>query len=128
MTRLLAPAGARRPGRPRDAGAVTVEAALALLALTVVLAGVVAAFGVLGAQLALGEAARAAARVAARSEPAAAVVAEARRLAPGATVAVSAQGEHVVVEVRRSVRAPGLLSGWGEIELAARAIAAAEPT
>jgi hypothetical protein len=105
---------------------VTVEAALALLALTVVLAAVVWALGVLAAQLALGEASRAAARSAARGEPTSAVVAEARRLVPDANVTVREQGDHVVVEARRTVHPPGLLARWGAVDLAATAIAAAE--
>jgi hypothetical protein len=105
---------------------VTVEAALALLALTVVLAAVVWALGVLVAQLALGEASRAAARSAARGEPSAAVVAEARRLVPDASVTVHEDGDHVVVEARRTLRPPGLLARWGAVDLVAAATAAAE--
>ncbi len=124
---LVAPAGARRPGRPyRDTGAVTVEAALVLLGLTVVLAAVLWCIGLLGAQLALGEAARAAARVAARGESGSAVQAEARRLVPDAVVTVTDDGEHVVVEVRRELRPPGALGAWGRVELAARSVAARE--
>ena len=129
-----APAGARRPGHHRavhgagEGGAVTVEAALALLAMTVVLAAVVWALGLLLAQLALGEAARAAARAAARSEAAADVAAEATRLVPDAAVELSREGDQVHVEVRRLVRPPGPLSRWGEVELLARATAATEPS
>jgi Flp pilus assembly protein TadG len=131
-----APVGRRRPGHRcarvgsggSERGSVTVEAALALLGMTVVLAAVVWAIGLLGAQLALGEAARAAARAAARSETAVEVVDEARRLVPDAAVRVSTEGEHLVVELRRVVRPPGMLARWGEVELSARAVAAAEQT
>jgi Flp pilus assembly protein TadG len=131
--RTGAPAGARRPGhcrvrhQDRELGAVTVEAALALLAMTTVLAAVVWALGLLAAQLALGDAARAAARAAARSESAGEVEAEARRLVPDATVSLRSEGDRVVVEVRRVVSAPGLLGRFGEVELDASAVAAAEP-
>ncbi|MFN8168324.1 MAG: TadE family type IV pilus minor pilin [Candidatus Nanopelagicales bacterium] len=125
-----APGGARRPGRRsrRDEGAVAVEAALALLGLAVVLVAVVWVVGVLLAQLALGEAARSAARVAARGESAAAVRAEAARLVPDAEVRLADDGDHVVVEVTRTVRAPGLLARWGSVGLRASSVAAAEAT
>ena len=106
---------------------MTIEAALALLAMTVVLAAVVWALGLLAAQLAVGDAARAAARVAARSDPGAMVEAEARRLVPEAAVSLRSEGEHLVIEVRRVVRAPGLLARFGEVELVATATAAVEP-
>ncbi len=128
IQRLGVLVGSRRPGRPvgGEAGAVTVEAALALLGMTVVLGAVAWAVGLLGAQLALGEAARAAARVAARAESSADTVAEATRLVPDAQVDLGTDGEHVVVELRRSVHAPGLLARWGAVELVARAVAATE--
>ena len=37
------------------------------------------------------------------------------------------EGDHLVVVVRRVVRAPGLLARFGEVELVATATAAAEP-
>ena len=106
---------------------MTVEAALAMLALTVVLAGVVWSLGVLGAQLALGEAARAAARAAARGETRAEVASEAARLVPDVRVEVVDDGGHVVVDVRRWLEPPGLLARWGALELSATATAATEP-
>ena len=96
--------------------------------MTVVLAAVVWALGLLAAQLAVGDAARAAARAAARSDSGVEVEAQARRLVPEASVSLRSEGEHVVVEVRRVVRAPGLLARFGEVELVATATAAAEPT
>jgi hypothetical protein len=129
--RAGAPAGARRPGHhpagEGERGAVTIEAALAMMALTVVLAAVVWALGVLAAQLALGEASRAAARSAARGEATASVVAEARRLVPDAEVSVRADGDRVVIEARRTLRPPGLLARWGTVDLVAASTAAAEP-
>lgn len=125
-----APGGTGRPGRRprRDHGAVTVEAALALLGLSVVLVAVVWVVGLLLAQLALGEAARAAARAAARGESTVEVRAEAARAVPEADVRLTEQGDHVVVEVTRSVRGPGLLARWGAVELRASSVAATEPS
>jgi Flp pilus assembly protein TadG len=123
------PAGIGRPGTARhDDGAVTVEAALALLGLVVVLAAVVWCLGLLVAQLAVGEAARAGARAAARGDSTPVVDAEVHRLVPAAEVGTSRDGDHVTVQVRRSVRPPGLLSVWGAVTVSASAVAAAEPS
>ena len=73
-----APGAARLPGRARsDTGAVTVEAAVSLLALAGVVGMLLFGLGLLGAQLAVGEASRAAARLAARGDAPGAVVVEA---------------------------------------------------
>jgi hypothetical protein len=103
-----------------------VEAALALLGVTVVLVAVLWCVGLLASQLALGEAARAAARSAARGDSAAAVETEAHHLVPEAVVTVSSSAAHVVVDVRREVRPPGLLAGLGAVVISARAVAASE--
>ncbi len=110
-----------------DDGAVTVETALSLLAVVTVLAAVVWGMGLLAGELAVGEAARAGARAAARGDSVAAVTAEARRVVREAEVAVREDGDHVVVEVRRSVDGPGLLARLGAVDLAASAVAAREP-
>lgn len=116
------------PGRARpDEGAVAVEAALSLLALVAVVAVLVWGVGLLGAQLAVGEAARAAARAAARGESTAVVEAEARHLAPGASVSIRVVGDRVEVEVAREVAAPGGLARLGTVDLASSATAAVEP-
>ena len=110
------PAGARRPGSraaARDRGAVSVEAAFGILALLVVVTALVWCLSVLVAQLAIGEAARAAARVAARGDDVAAIQQEARRLVGDADVVVRVDADHVVVEVSRSVVPPGALARWG---------------
>lgn len=130
------PVGSGRPGHrrtpvlgrdaDRDAGAVTVEAAVSLLALLVVLVALVWCLGLLIAQLTLGEAARAAARAAARGEDRAVVTAEARRLVPEADLDLRVEADHVVIEVHRSVRGPGALAGWGAVDLGARSVAALE--
>jgi Flp pilus assembly protein TadG len=132
-------AGARRPGpRPvrrraagawrRDDGAVSVEAAFGIAALVAVMGALAWCFSLLGAQLAVGEAARAAARVAARGDDASAVRAEARRLVGDAEVVVHVDADHVVVEVSRSVAPPGALARWGGVHLHADATALVEET
>jgi len=114
--------------RSHDRGAVAVESALALLVLLVVLlAGAWCLLAVLG-QLGVGEAARAAARVAARGEPVPAVVAEARRLVSGADVQVRREGDHVVIDVERPVSPPGPWARWGAVRLHAEAVALVEET
>jgi hypothetical protein len=142
------PGGAGRPGRrgwrsvgalgsdpaavggapsPRDDGAVTVEAAFALMGLLVVVGALAWVLALVGAQLAVGESARAAARVAARGEPVSATVAEARRLVHDAQVDVRVDGDHVVVDVSREVTLPGTLARWGSVRLEAESVAATEP-
>ena len=128
---LVVPAGARRPGpRPsqEECGAATVEAAFGILALLVVVTALVWCLSLLVAQLAVGEAARAAARVAARGDDLAAVRDEAHRLVGDAVVVVRTDSGHVVVEVSRSVTAPGALARWGAVELHADATALVEET
>jgi hypothetical protein len=125
---LGAPVGSRRPGHrcAGESGAVTVEAAVALLALTAVTAAFAWCLGLLGAQLTVGEAARAAARVAARGEARDAVVAEARRAVPGAEVEVRVEDGHAVVEVSREVDPPGIAARLGPVVLRASAVALVE--
>jgi len=128
------PAGIRRPGphpasgTTRDVGAVSVEAAFGIAALVLVLGALLWCLSVLGAQLAVGEAARAAARVAARGDDGGAVRAEAHRLVGDADVVVRVEADHVVVEVSRSVSPPGALARWGAVRLRADATALLEET
>lgn len=105
-----------------DRGAVTVEAALALCSLVLVLALSLAAVGAVSAQLRCIDAAREAARLTARGEQARGEQA-ARRLAPGdAGVRIEVRGDEVYVEV---VADPGaLLPG---VEVSAEAFAVVEP-
>ena len=125
---LGAPVGSRRPGHrcAGESGAVTVEAAVALLALTAVTAALAWCLGLLGAQLAVGEAARAAARVAARGETGEEVAAEARRAVPGAEVGLRVEDGHVVVEVTRELDPPGIAGRLGPVVLRASAVARVE--
>jgi Flp pilus assembly protein TadG len=118
--------------QPRsDRGAVTVEAAIALLALVFLLAVLSWFLVVISAQLRIGDAARAAARVAARGESYAAVRAEARKISPNASVAVdrtgTGQGARVVVSVTDRMLPPtGMFSGIGAVVLRSEATALLE--
>lgn len=125
---LRVPGASRLPGRVRaEEGAVAVEAALSLVALVAVVGMLLWGVGLLGVQLAVGEASRAAARAAARGEPAAIVVDEARRAAADVDVAVDRVGDRVQVRVEREVAPPGLLARLGSFRLSAVATAGLEP-
>jgi len=106
-----------------DRGMVTVEAALALCSLVVVLALVVAAVSAVAAQLRCVDAAREAARLTARGEQGRAEEL-AQQIAPhGAVVAVTVRGDEVTARVSANPVA-GLLPG---IEVGAEAAAVLEP-
>lgn len=105
-----------------DAGASTVEAAFALAALVAVLVLCLAGISAVSAQLRCLDAAREAARLAARGD-APAATAVARRIAPaGAAVRLHPDGGFVVATV--TVR-PALLPG---LVVSAEAVSAAEPS
>ena len=113
---------------------VTAETAVLLPVLVVVLAAAVFVLACVAAQLKCVDAARSAARVAARGEPAAVVVGTADRLAPsGARVSVGAGSRlggtaTVEVVVRAQVRPfGGALRGLPAVGVSARAVAAVEP-
>ena len=125
---LRVPGASRLPGRVRaEDGAVAVETALSLVALVAVVGMLLFGVGLLGAQLAVGEAARCAARAAARGETGAVVVEEARRVATDADVVVDHAGDRVQVTVARVVTPPGLLARLGTFRLSAVATAGLEP-
>ncbi len=106
-----------------DRGSVTVEAALALCSLVAVLGLVLAAVSAVAAQLRCVDAAREAARLTARGEPARAEDI-ARRIAPrGAVVAVTVRGDEVTARVSANPAA-GLLPG---VDVGAEAAAVLEP-
>ncbi len=105
---------------------MTVETAAGILMLLAVSIGLAWALALLPAQLAVGEAARAGARLAARGDGAAEVRAEARRLVPDAEVDVHLDVDHVVVDVSRTVAAPGALARWGSVRLHAASVALVE--
>jgi Flp pilus assembly protein TadG len=101
---------------------VTVEAAIALCALVAVLGLALAGIAAVTDQLRCTDAAREAARLAARGEPDQGRAA-AERIAPkGASVAIRADGDAIAVEV--SAEPVGLLPG---LTLTGRAYAVAEP-
>lgn len=112
--------------RSHDRGAVAVEAALAAFVLVVVLLACAWCLLLVLAQLGVGEAARAGARVAARGENDASVAAEAHRLVASSSVDVRHDGDHVVVDVSRWVSPPGALGRWGSVRLRAEASALVE--
>lgn len=109
-------------GDPADRGSATVEAAVALSALVVVLALCLAGIAAVMTQVRLTDAAGEAARLAARGDDAAASRAVAALGPPGVALYLSA-GDPVTAEVR-AAPVGGLLPG---LRLAARAVAAREP-
>jgi Flp pilus assembly protein TadG len=105
---------------------VTAETAIVLPVLLLVLAAAVAAVVVVGSQLRCVDAAREAARAAARGDATAAVQRIAAETAPrGATTAVAARGDTLTVTVTAPVRplGPVLL----RVHVSASATAALEP-
>ena len=109
-----------------DVGSVSVEAAMGMMAIFFALLIAAWCAGLLIAQLAVGEAARAAVRVAARGDGVVSVTAEAHRLVPGAEVAITHAGADVQVEVSRMVAPPGMLNHLGAVRLSASSFAADE--
>ena len=88
----------------QDEGFVTAEAAVVLPTLMVVLGLLVGVVVAVGDQLRCVDAARSAARLAARGEPDARVRSAATQVLPGAQVAVVTAGGEVDVTVRLAVR------------------------
>jgi Flp pilus assembly protein TadG len=113
-------AGVRRV----DGGMVTVELAACLPVLVLLLAVALSAVGVVGAQVRVQDAAREAARAAARGDSAHALDL-ARVAAPGASVVVRSQDGDVVVTAR--LRAHLLASWLPVIWVSSAAVAAHEP-
>lgn len=114
-----------RPGRSQ-AGMVTAETAVVLPVLLLVLAAAVAAVVVVGDQLRCVDAAREAARAAARGDPASTVTAIGTRAAPGgARISVSTSQDDVVVSVWAVVAPLGPLPF--HVTVSARAVALREP-
>jgi len=116
--------GGRSGGRSR--GSVTAEFAVVLPVLTLMLAAVLAAGSAGVAKLRCVDAARSAARLAARHEPPATTLAAARSVGPeGALVQLSTTGELVRVRVSARVRLP--LPGRPAVDLEATSVAQLEP-
>lgn len=113
------------PGRGRDRGFVTAEAAVVLPVLVAFTMALVWAVLAASAQIRCVDAARAGARAVARQEPRAAAIAAARQAAPpDARVEVGRDGDLVRVTVLARSVGPGPLG----VELRAIAVAAAEET
>lgn len=92
----------------RERGAVTAEMAMVLPLLLAVTVGMVWLVSLGVTQVRVVDAAREAARAAARGDPANAAVAAAHQVAPeGAAVSVSTGGRYVTATVRSSVDGPG---------------------
>ncbi|TFV57946.1 UNVERIFIED_ORG: pilus assembly protein TadE [Bacillus sp. AZ43] len=105
---------------------VTAETAVVLPVLLLVLAGAVAAVVVVGAQLRCVDAAREAARAAARGEETAVVLELAARAAPdGATTTVEPDGDRVRVRVNARIAPLGPVPM--AVTVSAEAVALAEP-
>lgn len=117
----------RRPSR--DRGMVTAEAAVVLPVLVVVLAAAVWVLAVVTAQLRCVDAARLAARMAARDEPAALVRATALEAAPrGALVEVTERDGRVLVVVRAELRPLAVLDLVPAVTVTGTAAAVQERT
>jgi hypothetical protein len=107
----------------RDRGSATVELAVSLPALVLLLAAALTAVVAVRVQLECVDAAREAARAAARGESG--IVAGTRAGPPGATVSIVDSGDNVVATVRAPVRP---LGGWAPaFTVDATAVAAVEP-
>lgn len=107
---------------------VTIENALALFGLVLVTAFGAFAISVGVTQVRCVDAARDTARASARGENDAVSREAGRRSAPAdARIDISHSGDTVRVQVRASVRAPGLLSRVGRIDLSAGSTVDAEP-
>ena len=114
--------------RSRDAGMVTAETAVLLPVLLVVLAAAVGVLACVAAQLRCVDAARAAARVAARGDAPALVQQTGARLAPAdAQVRLRRSGETVEVVVTARVRPFGPALRLPAVAVRGRAVAAVEP-
>lgn len=128
---LLARPSARRAhrGSTKARGSVTAETAVLLPVLLIVLAAAIGVLACVAAQLRCVDAARAAARVAARGDTPALVRTAGERLAPaGATVTLRSTGEGAVeVVVTARVRPfGGALDALPAVTVSGRAVAAVE--
>lgn len=107
---------------------MTAEAAVVLPILVAFVLALVWVVSLAAAQVRVVDAAREAARSAARGDPAATAVAWGRRVAPGgASIRLSRHGGTVVVDVAAPVRGPGGLLGFlPGVTVHARSVAATE--
>lgn len=109
-----------------ERGVVTAETAAVLPLLAVVTLAMVWLISVGVAQVQVTDAAREAARAAARGEPGPAAVELAEQAAPGSAVGLSDDGGRVTARVSDRVETFGLLSGLGAVEVSAEATALVE--
>lgn len=118
-------AAAARSSRPRDAGTATAETAVAMPAMVLLMAtliwGLIAAAG----QIRCVDAARIAARAAARGDSDAAAAARAAA-PPGASVEIARDDDTVRVTVEAPFPAPGRIGAALSVRLGASAVAARE--
>ena len=112
--------------RRDERGMVTAETAAVLPLMAAVTLAMVWLVSVGIAQVQVTDAAREAARAAARGEPAEAASGLARRAAPGSTVELTEDGGRVTARVRDEVEPFGLFSGLGVVEVSAEATALVE--
>lgn len=110
-----------RPGPRSDAGAVTVEAAIAIASIVTVVVLCIGAIVAVSTQVRCIDAAREAARLAARDDRTNAVVAAGRVAPNGAEIAIREDGAFVVATVRARATLFPL------VELSAEAVAVKEP-
>lgn len=122
--------GSGRRDDRRDRGAVTAELALGMPLLCAVTLGLVWLLSVGVAQIRTVDAAREAARVAARGDDPGAAVAAGERVAPtGVAVIVAIHGDRVVARASGHVDGPGgLFSFLPGVSLGAEAVAVLEPS
>ncbi|GAB3071656.1 hypothetical protein GCM10027215_07070 [Nocardioides zeae] len=115
-------------GRRRDQrGAVTAETVMVLPLLVLLTLALTWMVGLAFVQVQVVDAAREAARAAARDDGTAASVAAGRRVAPeGATVTVATGGSEVTATVRVRVQGPSVLAWAPAVPLSATAVAARE--
>lgn len=129
MSAVTRAAPGDRTGRD-DRGAVTAELAVALPTLLAVTTALVWLLSVGSAQVRTVDAAREAARAAARGDDPAAAVAIGQQVAPeGVLVTVTTAGERVVAQASGQVPGPGgLFAFLPGAPVSAEAVAAVEPT
>ncbi|MEV4311136.1 TadE family type IV pilus minor pilin [Actinocrispum sp. NPDC049592] len=104
-----------------ERGAVTVEAAIALCSLALVLYLALAGIAAITTHLRCVDAAREAARLIARGEPTLAQQAVAKIAPSNAHLSTTTDGDHIQVEISASTQLPGLT-------VTGKAFAIAEPT
>ncbi len=129
VTAVHVPGGSVRPRGDDERGAVTAEAAVVIPLLLAVAMALVWLVALAATQVRVVDAAREAARAAARGEPDAVSVERGRQVAPdGARFEISRGGGAVTVRVAADVKGPGgLLAFLPAVPVSSEAVAAEEP-